>query len=484
VLAFLLPATGAQAATIETASSGGTPAATAPANPATTFANGLTSTVAGVAGVVTGTATNVQHGVSGEVGAVPGLAPAESRAAGDVSSALSPVANATLPVAAGVAGSTANGLLPAPAGNAFYTPPSPLPPGSPGDVIWYREIAPAAASLPAATVYQVLYRSADAQGKAIAVSGTVFVPKAAWTGKGARPLVAYATGTQGWGPQCAPSREIASGGFDEQFAVSALLARGFAVAVTDEPGGGINGAQQQYTVGRAEGHAVLDSLRAALRLPGTGLSASAPVAVEGYSQGGAAAGWAAQLHPGYAPELNLKGVALGGTPANLQAVAENIDGTAFFGFLMGAASGFGAAYPSLNLDGYLNAEGKKAFAELDTMCQTQALATFAGQRIETYTKSGTNPMGNAAWSKILDANDLGTMAPDVPVMQVHGLTDEVIPYRTEAGLHSQWCAMGVTDDLVSLPTEHVTTGIDDQAVVVPWLAERLAGDSPAPDNCP
>ena len=40
---------------------------------------------------------------------------------------------------------------------------------------------------------------------------------------------------------------------------------------------------------------------------------------------------------------------MGGTPANLQAVAANINGTAFFAFLGGPALGFNAAYPSLNL---------------------------------------------------------------------------------------------------------------------------------------
>jgi hypothetical protein len=66
---------------------------------------------------------------------------------------------------------------------------------------------------------------------------------------------------------------------------------------------------------------VLATASAATAVPGAGLSASAPMAIEGYSQGGGAADWAAQEQPGYAPGLRLKGVAAGGTPANLQAVA-------------------------------------------------------------------------------------------------------------------------------------------------------------------
>lgn len=469
VLAFLLPATAARAATTSDPLSGLTSTVSGEANAVTGAAQSASNSAAAskTAGAVTGTASNAQHAAAGEVSA-SGLGRAASNVARGASDPLSPVANGT--------------ILPAPAGDAFYIPPSPLPPGKPGDIIWYRKVAPPASKIPASTVYQVLYRSVDARGNAIAVSGDVFVPDAKWTGHGARPVVAYASGTQGWGPQCAPSKEIAAGDFDEQFAVSGLLAKGFAVAVTDEPGEGTPGPQL-YTVGRAEGHAVLDSLRAAMRIPGAGLSEDAPAGVEGYSQGGGAAGWAAQLHHSYASGLNLKGVALGGTPANLQAVASNINGTAFFGFLAGSAIGFGAAYPSLHLQSYLNDAGKKAFKDLQTMCQAQGLATFALQRVQNYTKDGTNPMNNPAWSKVLDENDLGSMKPDVPVMQVHGLADEVIPYRTEAALHDQWCKMGATDDLVSFPTEHVTTGIDDQVAVVPWLTGRLAGNGPAPSTC-
>jgi|HubBroStandDraft_3_1064219.scaffolds.fasta_scaffold22714_2 pimeloyl-ACP methyl ester carboxylesterase len=367
-----------------------------------------------------------------------------------------------------------------PTGNAFYTPPSPLPSGKPGQIIRYRSVSsPALAS----KAWQVLYLSTTAQGKPTAVSGEVIVPTAPYTGTGThqRPVVAYAPGTQGWGPQCAPSREMAAGDFDEQFAVDNLLAKGWAVAVTDYPGLGTPGPEI-YNVGIAEGHAVLDSLRAALALPGDSLSASAPVAVEGYSQGGGAAGWAAQLHHTYAPSLNLKGVAMGGTPANLQTVANNINGTAFFAFLAGSAIGFAAAYPQVGLSKELTAAGKQAFAQLETMCQVQGLLTYAGKTLQDYTVGGVNPMNDPAWTAVLDENNLGKIAPDVPVLQSHGLLDEVIPYSVEVTLHEQYCSLGVKSQLDSFVGEHVTTALEDQPAVLTWLANRFAGQ-PAPSNC-
>jgi len=366
--------------------------------------------------------------------------------------------------------------LPAPAGNSFYTPPSPLPSGSPGDIIWYRAVTSPVAG---ADAWQILYLSTTASGAPTAVSGTVLVPTTPYDGT--RPLVSYAAGTQGWAFSCAPSVEMAAGDFDEQFAVNNLLDRGWAVVVTDYPGLGTPGPEI-YNVGIAEGYAVLDSLRAGLQLTADGLSSDAPTAIMGYSQGGGAGGWAAQLAASYAPDLNLKGVAIGGTPANLQAVANNINGTIWFAFLAGTAEGFNAAYPSLDLNAQLTSAGQTAMADLATMCQAQALVSYADKTIQDYTIGGIDPITEPAWQTVLDENNLGGTAPDVPILETHGLLDEVIPYSVEQNLHDQWCADGVTDDLIGYVGDHIATALEDQTDTDNWIAARFAGDA-APSNC-
>jgi len=60
------------------------------------------------------------------------------------------------------------------------------------------------------------------------------------------------------------------------------------------------------------GHAVLDSVRA-VRAAGLGIGKRNPATLWGYSGGGLAAAWAAELHAGYAPELDFAGVAIGST---------------------------------------------------------------------------------------------------------------------------------------------------------------------------
>src|SRR3954464_7623958 len=95
---------------------------------------------------------------------------------------------------------------------------------------------------------------------------------------------------------------------------------------------------------------LIDGVRAAQRLSGTGLSASAKVAFRGYSQGGGAAMWAGQLLPEYAPELDLVGVVGGGGVVDLSAVALRLNGKPGFGFLAYALLGAQHAYPDANLD--------------------------------------------------------------------------------------------------------------------------------------
>src|SRR3954453_19167863 len=83
-----------------------------------------------------------------------------------------------------------------PAGTKFYTPPSPLPAGKHGDLIWMRKATGQPALGQARTNQLVLYRSTGLNGKPIAVSGTVSVPKGR-TPVGGWPVITWAHGTTG-----------------------------------------------------------------------------------------------------------------------------------------------------------------------------------------------------------------------------------------------------------------------------------------------
>ena len=131
------------------------------------------------------------------------------------------------------------------------------------------------------------------------MTGTYIEPDVPWPGNGPRPLLAYAAGPDGAAEQCAPSRLFNQGihfsqGFDlmlnvEEGWIATMLARGFAIVVTDGVGMGIHGAQSPQWLNReAAGTAMLDAARAAMKLPDTSLDPHGPVAFWGYVSGGQA----------------------------------------------------------------------------------------------------------------------------------------------------------------------------------------------------
>ncbi|MBB5140118.1 hypothetical protein HNP84_009883 [Thermocatellispora tengchongensis] len=326
--------------------------------------------------------------------------------------------------------------------------------------------------------WKILYRSTSATGAANQVSGLLLVPKGSH--HGTRPIIAYAIGTHGLGDQCAPSHQMQRGTDAELALISLLLARGWAVAVTDYEGLGTPGTHT-YMAGISQGHAVLDSIRAAARVPGAGLSASAPVGIVGYSQGGASAAWAAQLAPTYAPELRIRGVAAGGVPADLRRVAENLDGTADFGLAAAAGVGLDAAYPELNLAGYLTPEGRTLLDAAKDDCLEDIKRALAGRRLADLTTADV--LALPAWQARLAETRAGAVAPKVPVFLYHADGDEIIPLSVGRTLRADWCARGAKVLWTSLPApSHVLGAVAGAPLAVQWLDNRMR-NLPTLTNC-
>ncbi|WP_424187292.1 lipase family protein [Actinokineospora sp. G85] len=357
-----------------------------------------------------------------------------------------------------------------PIGDAFYTPPSPLPAGQNGDVIWWRQIADKSN----AKGYLVLYRSESATGQPIAVSGRVFVPKKAWTGQGPRPIVSTAPGTRGIGDSCAPSKYL---DYEAPF-TDPLLNKGYAIATTDYEGLGTPGTHT-YVVGQSEGRSVIDAARAATRLPAAGIAPGGKVAFAGYSQGGGGAAWAGELAPAYAPDLDVVGIAAGGVPADLTEVAKFLDGGLGFGFLLLASLGLNSAYPELDLPGYLNAKGQELYETKQGVC-VDAVFGYAFQKIADYTT--TNPLNTPQWQAKLAENKLGQAKPSAPVFLYHGLVDEIIPLKQAETLRKDYCAAGVKVQWGPFLGEHVTTMAFASNDVTTFLNDRFAGKAPK-NNC-
>ncbi|PWS46227.1 triacylglycerol lipase, partial [Streptomyces sp. FT05W] len=169
---------------------------------------------------------------------------------------------------------------------AFYTPPARLP-AADGSLV-RTEPLPLGLSLPGldgrrlpGTATRLMYKSTDAGGGPVAVTGAYIEPAASWKGGGPRPLVALASGTMGQGDQCAPSLSLqhpltvgegtVSIGYDN-IAVYRFLAAGAAVVVTDYVGLGATDRLHTYVNRVDEGHALLDAARAARSVAGASVT--------------------------------------------------------------------------------------------------------------------------------------------------------------------------------------------------------------------
>ncbi len=194
-----------------------------------------------------------------------------------------------------------------PGGTAFYKPPSHLPGSGHGGLIWARKLSGTAALHGGSSNRLVLYRSTGVKGKAVAVSGTVSVPKG-HAPKGGWPVITWGHGTTGIADACAPSRDSASSPAHTliNYAYPLLqrwLKAGYAVVRTDYEGLGTPG-DHPYLNGRSEAYSMLDAVRAARKLD---RSLGRRVIIAGHSQGGQAALWAASLAHKWTPELNVRG---------------------------------------------------------------------------------------------------------------------------------------------------------------------------------
>ncbi|WP_433331935.1 lipase family protein [Spirillospora sp. CA-294931] len=366
-----------------------------------------------------------------------------------------------------------------PAGDAFYTPPSPLPQGQPGDVIRFR---PAKAGPPAARgmadAWQVMYLSTDSLGKPVAATGIVLSPKNVDRAKA--PIVGFGPGTSGPAFRCAPSKFIDQGAFYEQATVNEMLAKGYAVASTDYQGYHEN-PKTAYMV-NGMGYQLIDAVRAAQRLTETGLSKEAKVIFRGYSQGGGAAMWAGQKQPKYAPELKLTGVVGGGVPSDLAAVGAVLEGAKPFGFLLYSMIGMDNAYPELKLSDFLNDEGRKMVADMNGKnCTLELLQGYAGKTVQDFMTE--SPYGTQAWLDRVAENTLGAEPIKVPVFQYHSTADEIVAFDQDRELRDNYCKLGVqvtwkTWDKIS----HITLVYRGNKDVMAFIADRLDGKAPTP-NC-
>ena len=346
----------------------------------------------------------------------------------------------------------------------LYKPPEPLDPAPPGTLIWAEQVGGLQLN-PAASVWRILYHSRDRDDRDIAVSGFAIVPTAEIPA-GGRQVYVWAHRTVGLGDQCAPSHEIRDnlppyGGQQ--------LERGAVLVATDYEGLGTPGVPTS-TVAAAEGHAVLDSVRAVADLPNVGSLGT--VVLAGHSQGGRAALVAAEIAPEYAPELRVVGALALAPGVELPALVDHLvaspgaDGIALIG-----AIGLRAGYPELDLSTTYTTSALDDIARIETECLDDTFARY--QELPTTDVIRRAPSDLPDLQAMLEANSPGAIVPTVPVFLAHGDADEQVPVALSGRLEAKYCALGVTvarsvypgvghDEIIDAATKDALAFINDR----------------------
>jgi Secretory lipase len=334
----------------------------------------------------------------------------------------------------------------------------------------------------AVVAYQLLYRTTDLNGAPQAAVTTVIRP-ARTTVDPETPVVSY---------QCAIDA-VASTGFPsyalrrhaklakvfggppawEYVPMARALSRGWRVLVPDH-----GGARGRWIAPREPGYCILDGIRAAQNLERAGIARTAPVALWGYSGGGLATGWAAELWANYAPGLNVVGAVLGAPVSDPGEIFRDLDGSLYAGLPNMAVASLMREYPSLRrlVETHTNASGQSLLARLEGMSMIAALARGCLRRSGRFLDRPLDEiLAMPEVAELFDDLRLGRTAPAIPVLILQAIHDQFINIRHIDALVNSYQADGAqVSYLRDRLSEHALLYPLSIPTALQWISDRFA----------
>ena len=272
-------------------------------------------------------------------------------------------------------------VTPEPKDDPFYKYDGPLD-MDPGTVLDHRRTPYHIGGVPTPLeATQLLYRSTNHQTGKPTVNVTSVIPPLIKHNK--TKVISYQSAYDSLNQSDEPSYAISGGNPNlsrlvahvEAAVYGQFLADGYTVIVPD-----VEGQRADFAAGPEYGLNTLYSIRAAFSKKSTlDLPDDAKVAMFGYSGGGLATEWAAELAPTYAPDVNerLIGAAMGGLLVHPAHNLHYVEGTPVWGGVMlMALVGITRAFKKEKEFGkYLSAKGAKLFDDM----QTKSIVHVLGQ---------------------------------------------------------------------------------------------------------
>jgi len=368
-----------------------------------------------------------------------------------------------------------------PSKDPFYEPPSGFHHAAPGTVLRSREVELGFLGLipQRVTATQLLYRTSDRHGSPEATVTTVLVP-AGHSPSQPRHVVSYQCAIDAISSRCFPSyamrrrsRALGSLAQLEYLLVAAALAEGWVVSVPDHEGrDGVWGAPLE------PGYRVLDGLRATLNFKRFGLAPDSKVGLWGYSGGGLASAWAAEVHADYAPELNIVGAVLGSPVGDLGNTFRRLNGSYMAALPAMVASALTKTFPDLErvLTEHATDHGHTKLRALERMTTIEAIVRLFRTNMDDWVHPPLDEILDLpAVQDVFDAIRLGGAVPGLPLLIVQAVHDSLIAVEdidTLADRYSQGGAQVTYHrDMFS---EHMLLHPMSAPMALRWLTDRFA----------
>ncbi|TQM57333.1 uncharacterized membrane protein HdeD (DUF308 family) [Humibacillus xanthopallidus] len=362
--------------------------------------------------------------------------------------------------------------------DAFYSPPGDVP-SQPGQLL---RVEPFTRAVPAdAKGWRILYTTTSDDGVPAVASALVVTPKAA---AGPTPVIAWAHGTTGASPGCAPSvldKTFESGAL---FVVDRVVQQGWTLVATDYIGLGTTGVHP-YLIGQGEGRSVLDAIRAAHAMKDVSLADD--TVVWGHSQGGHAALWTGILASTYAPELKIDGVAAMAPASNLPGLIRNLDNvTAGELFASYVVQAYTSTYPDVRFSDVVRPGAQILVREMAQRCLAEpgTLVSIASTLVLDKPMWQGNPDSGAFHERLVENTPSGPIA--APLLLAEGGADQlVIPAAQDAYVKGR-CDAGYAVDYRTYPGKDHVPLVEADSPLIPelltWTQDRFAG-KPARNTC-
>ncbi|MFI7189968.1 lipase family protein [Nocardia nova] len=351
---------------------------------------------------------------------------------------------------------------------AFYSPPVLDERYRPGDILRLR---PAPKLTGAGPAWQVLYVSRDSHDQPIPVSGTVITPESGGDLAGGRVLV-YQPSFHGLGGACAPSQLLSYGAEPDSAQIRAALARGFTVAVVDGEGLGVIGwGPHTFLAGRAAGQVMLDLGRAATRIPAAN-AADPSIVLWGYADGGRAAVWAGNLQPGYAPELDVRGIAAGAVVTDPGQIMRVVNQSMWVGLALAALIGLSRAHRHLSLRHVFTEQARRLLVDAEASNRVRLCERYR-HPLGVWCERA-DPWNDPMWRHVF-AHELtiASVAPTAPLHLYHGDADAIVPIAFGRRLFHDYRARGARVDWREYDGDHFRTARAATADVLAHLVDDL-----------